>query len=333
MATDAVERRTREQSAELAEILQTGPFNVALQVAIGYSGLTLARLEYHLEQRGCRIGRSTLSYWQQGRRRPERADSLEALAVLEELLVLPEKSLSSLLGPKRPRGRWIGHRPGGLSWAEMWAMNDDIKRLVAIDSRRQNDRLRDISMSEQLTVGHDRRIHFHEIRPVTQAREDGADRNLLLYNTGDDVNVDLIELTDLENCRIGRQRSLVDANFAAFELLFDRSLKESDTHLYGYRLDFTGAFRESVDPVVRGTDRPTDAREAIRGFRHPTHTYVLQVQFTAPTLPVRVFHVRSARMNGEEEDIAELTLTSNNTTHIAVQNVRPGVHGIRWEWA
>ncbi|MGM1064564.1 SpoIIE family protein phosphatase [Saccharothrix sp. Mg75] len=47
----------------------------------------------------------TLSLWQSGRRRPERPGSLCALTELERVLELPGGSLSSPLGPPRPRSR------------------------------------------------------------------------------------------------------------------------------------------------------------------------------------------------------------------------------------
>lgn len=60
-----------------------------------------------------RVSPATLSYWQSGRSRPERRDSLIALRHLEGVLEVPQGSLAALLGPPRPRGRW-GYSASGL---------------------------------------------------------------------------------------------------------------------------------------------------------------------------------------------------------------------------
>jgi len=85
--------------------LRPEPFPRALRAAITASGLPLDRIRHRLELRGVSISVPTLSHWQSGRRRPERPESLRALAELEQLLSLPPLALRSLLGPPRPRGR------------------------------------------------------------------------------------------------------------------------------------------------------------------------------------------------------------------------------------
>ena len=65
---------------ELADLLVTGPFPEALRAAIQVKGLSLERLHHKLKTRGAPISITALSYWQSGRRRPERPESLRALA-------------------------------------------------------------------------------------------------------------------------------------------------------------------------------------------------------------------------------------------------------------
>ncbi|XVQ83159.1 hypothetical protein ACQP2K_30595 [Microbispora siamensis] len=97
---------------DLRAALRDGPFHVALRAAVEARGLTLEdRLRHRLEERGLRVGTTSLSYWQQGLRRPERAESLRAVRALEEILALPPRSLTDLLGPPMPRGRG-GDGPG-----------------------------------------------------------------------------------------------------------------------------------------------------------------------------------------------------------------------------
>lgn len=106
---------------QVMRVLRDGPFELALATAIDQSGLTLDRLCERLAERGVVVSRATLSYWREGRSRPERARSLDAVSGLEAVLGLPPSSLLMLLGPRRPRGRWIAHPPGTLSRSVLWA--------------------------------------------------------------------------------------------------------------------------------------------------------------------------------------------------------------------
>ena len=81
------------ESAELAHLLRTGPFHLALRCALTVRGLALTRVQHKLAQRGIKVGVTSLSYWQQGARRPQRPESLRAVRALEEVLDLPAHSL------------------------------------------------------------------------------------------------------------------------------------------------------------------------------------------------------------------------------------------------
>lgn len=332
MATGPADRTANDLPADLEEALRVGPFHIALRAAIKSSGLGLDVIERRLATRGLHIGRSTLSYWQQGRRRPERDASLAALSVIEELLSVPPDSLTGLLGPKKPRGRWVNHRIGVLGWADMWAANEDVLRLVNIDNRRNSDRVQDISLTENFQIGPDRRMQWLEIYTVTQARETGADRSLLVYNSDPDVDVSRITLSDMEDCRIGRHRAEVQSNLVAFELLFDRRLSVGETYVYSYRVNFGDAFL-TAEELSKQKLNPFDATQGVRAFRRTSNAYVMKARFDPDALPVRCFRVHSTRMSGTQQVVDDIGLSAQGSAHIAIQDVTPGVHGIRWEWA
>lgn len=88
---------------EVALLLKTGPFAVALRAAIRARGLGLERIRYRLRARGVSISLATLSHWQSGRCRPERRESLLALEHIERVLEIPPDSLVQLLDPPRRR--------------------------------------------------------------------------------------------------------------------------------------------------------------------------------------------------------------------------------------
>lgn len=59
-------------TAQLDSALRGGPFHVALRAAIAARGLPLQRVQHHLSRHGVKVGVTSLSYWQQGARRPQR---------------------------------------------------------------------------------------------------------------------------------------------------------------------------------------------------------------------------------------------------------------------
>lgn len=117
--------------AELAELLRTGPFEAALRAAIRARKLSLERLQCRLRARGTPVSITALSYWQSGRRQPERPDSLLALEQLESVLGLRNGALSALLGPPRPRGRNRRTARAAPPLTDLWAENTSAAELLA----------------------------------------------------------------------------------------------------------------------------------------------------------------------------------------------------------
>src|SRR5436309_1108793 len=128
--TEFAPARTATARSDLARLLAGGPFPEALRAAIKGSGLSLDRIQHRLRLRGVNISVATLSYWQSGRRRPERPESLDALRHLEAVLRVPPNALTALLGPPRPRGR--RRRTGRqLAMDALWTSNEGLPGLLA----------------------------------------------------------------------------------------------------------------------------------------------------------------------------------------------------------
>lgn len=313
---------------DLAQALENGPFDHALLLAVRMKGLKLAALERRLAQRGHIVARSTLSYWQQGQRQPERPESRAAVAALEEILGLPDGSLTRLIGAPKPRGRWIGYRPGGREWSEMWEDAAAVQQVLQTGSRRENSKLEDVSVYESFAIGADRAKRWNYTQALVRARESGADRNVLLYRANSDIDVARIELTAVDNCRQGRVRRLPEAHLVAFEIMLGRSLQEGQTHLFSYRINLPAP---TESPASTSTASSEDTITG-RVFRNPIHSYVLQGEFDPAMLPVRCFWVRRARQGSPEFRMQELTLTSQNHAHFSLESAAPAAHGLRWEW-
>lgn len=310
--------RSRTDARDDIEVLlRTGPFHGALRAAIEDSGLTLDRLRHRLAQRGIRVSLASLSHWQQGRSRPERADSLRAVREIENILGLPRHSLAALLGPPRPRGRWVGRARPHRHYDGMLEPAQALAQTVEPVLGPSDAKLRVFWQEDVVTVGVERAITRVRTRLVLRAVDDDADRHLAVYcaEADDDPN-DMAPIA-VENCRIGRVRRHPHAPVIATELLFDRRLRAGETHLLEYEF--------AIEPGGPSVDYR-------RAFRYPADTFVLAVRFTDPVLPVRCHRFAQHEPYAPPFPDGELMLASGRSVHLAARDVRPGVLGISWEW-
>jgi hypothetical protein len=299
----------------LDRALRHGPFDAALRAAIVASGLSLDRLRTKLAERGMPVGITTLSYWQRGLRRPERAESLRAVAMLEQILGLPDRSLIVLLGPPRPRG---GPNRGMPRFTELIKAPDALDALLADLDSPAAGRLQVVSQYDKVTVNAAGAIGCIDTTSVVSAPAGGVDRALVIYTVETGECAQRVTIVPGDSCRVGRTVACPVAQARVAEVLFDRRLGQNDTHMMSYRIQ---------------VNEDSRAHEHVTGFRLPATHYVLRVAFDPGMLPVRMrrFVARDAR--APEEDIAELTLDSHHSVHLVANDVRPGVVGIRWDWS
>ncbi|MEV7216616.1 hypothetical protein AB0O31_26425 [Kitasatospora cineracea] len=304
--------------SDLALALRTGPFHLALRAAIAARGLALHRLRERLAQRGVRVGVTSLSYWQQGLRRPERAESLRAVAVLEELLDLPEHSLTRLLGPRRSVPDPGPAGPAVRPYRDLISPAEAVDGLLAVLSGPPDTGLHTITHIERIRVGADRQLLRRDSQHVLRAHRDGIDRYLALYQGDPGCDIERVRVRAEENCRPGRIRRDPAANLLVAELLLDRRLRTGDTHLLGYGFDEA----PSAGP----------SHEYVRGFNAGAGQYVLQVTFSPAALPVRCdrFTLRTPGQSPLETE--ELTLDGHHCAHLVAADLPPCLLGLRWDW-
>lgn len=278
---------------ELADLLVTGPFADALRVAIQVRGLSLERLQHRLRVRGAPISVTALSYWQSGRRRPERPESLMALAHLEDVLGLQETALSRLLGPPRPRGR---SRRRELSARAPW----DGSGLV-------------------LTAQHDRvdvapcgGVRGVRSRQVMQATSSNVDRWILCQETGSSQPA----LTALRSCRVGRIARERTNGVLVAEMLFDEPISPGDTIAIEYELIYP---------------HPTVEHTHFRRFGERVHDYVLEIKFPADSPPASCEQFASGPAGTEMFGGARpAPVDTWGYAHAAALDFGPGLYGMRW---
>ncbi|MCP3797816.1 hypothetical protein NLX83_00945 [Allokutzneria sp. A3M-2-11 16] len=302
---------------ELLAALRTGPFSEALRVAIRRSGLALERVQSRLLTRGVRVSLATLSYWQRGRSRPERIESLKAVELLEEVLRLPPNSLLNLLGPRRPRGRWQAGSPRPLTFDRLWTDHWALERVLDEASDRLNEHVTGLTIKDQYWIGADRTERRVVTSQVLRAERDGIDRVVAIFR-GDDPDQQIPSVITVRYGELGRVWSDDESGFLVFEILFDRMLDRGETAVVEYEIDFPegGAIALSSD----------------RRARYPVREYLLQVHFDPTAVPRRVFEF--SRHNAQTPDHVrnELLIGRSGMVHSLHSDCVPGVHGITWEW-
>lgn len=277
------------------ELLAAGPFHEALRAAISASGLALDRIRYRLRLRDVSISVPTLSNWQSGRRRPERAESLRALAELEAVLELPPEALRSLLGPPRPRGR-AAHPKGPEAMLKAWG--SPVEHLLAGVDTSSDGRLTRLSQHDRIEVDAAGRLVEVASRHVLRASHDGADRWIVVWDAPG-------EIVAGQHCAVRTLNTDPETGMTVAELVFDAPLARGETIIMEYRI---------VD--VGRPDR------FVRRLHRTTRDYVLEARFDQAAVPARCARVESSSW--------DLAASPTGSVHLIEFNAS-GTIGLRWE--
>ncbi|MER5349706.1 hypothetical protein ABT093_05165 [Kitasatospora sp. NPDC002551] len=296
----------------------TGGFADTLHVAIEASGLSLDRIRAALAQRGVRVSVTTLSYWRRGRSQPERASSLRAVHLLEELLGLPHSTLSALLGPPRPRGRWAANASAShLRLEDVWPGERDISDVFAELDAPPAGELERLSVHDSYYVDADRRGNLLRMRQVVRATVAGVTRCLVVHKA-DEEATGCPEITGVRHGRLGRVRRRPEAGLIVGEVMLDRPLGLGDSTVFEYEVEIPSGGAETA--------------EYSRRFATPVREYVLQVHFDPATVPVHC--ERYDRDPGADVDRRreQLWIGASASAHVLAPDQQPGHIGVRWEW-
>ncbi|MGW9210255.1 hypothetical protein ACWGR4_25105 [Embleya sp. NPDC055664] len=298
--------------AELARALRAGPFHLALRAALAARGLALHRVQHRLAQRGVHVGVTSLSYWQQGARRPQRAESLRAVRALEEVLELPPRALTRLLEPA------TGERTASRPYRAVVEESGSLGRLLTDLESPADGGLHTVCQLERVRVGPARELQGRASQHVVRAHRDGVDRYLAIHVGDPGCAPERVRVRANENCRVGRVRWSGDSAVLVAELLFDARLRAGDTYVFGYGFE-------------DGTGGPS--KEYVRGFTFPCGQYVLQVRFDPAALPVHCRRFTQSTATAPRAGRRDLTLNGRHCiVHLAEQDVGPGLLGIGWDW-
>lgn len=293
-------------------------FPVALRAAIRASGLSLDRIQYRLRARGLTISVTALSYWQSGRRRPERPESMSALKHLEEVLGVESGSLTALLGPPRPRGR-AQRTPAAIPIEALWDNKASLGPLLQRMDLASDTSLTRISQHDRLEIAADRGEHSVRVRQVLRAEHDGADRWISVYDVAKPGNP-LPRIVPVQSCALGRVAKDPGAGLIVTELLFDRPLSRGETVIMEYEVSHDGP------PFPRSDD------SFCRKFRLPVRDYVVEVRFDPADPPAYCHQVTTPADDTETSTRREMVIDGAGRTHAVVLGFGPGTFGVEWSW-
>jgi transcriptional regulator with XRE-family HTH domain len=297
--------------------LAADAFPTALRTAIQASGLSLDRIQYRLRARGVSVSVTALSYWQSGRRRPERAESLAALGHLESVLGVAPGSLIALLGPPRPRGR-VQRESSRLPIEALWHEREPVSKLLKRIDFATETALTKLSQHDRMDIAADRGEKQISVRQVLRAERDGVDRTVMIYDL-ERKGRPFPEIVSAQSCQIGRVARDEAAGLIAAEILLDAPLARGETAIIEYALNHPGP------PYSRGDD------SYCRKFTTPVREFVLEMRFDPKALPA---YCELYTVDPEEQTTTrrKVEVTPNGQAHAVALDFGPGTFCVRWDW-
>ncbi|GAB3634275.1 hypothetical protein GCM10027421_36290 [Microbacterium shaanxiense] len=241
-------------------------FAEALRLAMTDRGVTLSQLRDRLMDHGNPVSVSALGYWRAGKRTPEGAKSLAAVAGMEEILHLGSGALSALLPPSARVGA-----PSPIRIPEViGSVTDSIDEIGQLLLSQSLDNVRPVSVqivadvdARGVVVRQRQRIRIQAVRtPMTEFA-----RVEMTYVPSAVAPV----FSARYGCRVARTISRASAD--AFGCLFalDRAVPVGRSTILEFQMDYPEGYPEE--------------RECGYASGRRTHEVVLWVQFAEGATP------------------------------------------------
>jgi hypothetical protein len=301
---------------QLAAALESGSFAHGLRTAIRLRGLTLEQVQHELADRGVVVSSVTLSYWSRGRSQPERAESIKAVKLLEGILDTPTGSLTALLAPPRPRGPRRTHVAVSIDRQRLWDEAHRLDRVLAQLGFLDEERLCLLSVHDRFQLDEHRRPVRLTITEVLRAQRDRVDRALVIFQGRELGRTP--KLTVVRGGWPGRVRTDEGAGFLVAEVMLDRVIDSGETAVIECALNYGG----QAEPMT----------DYDRRLPYATRSYLLEIEFHQTAMPVRCHATTRRTIENARRDVHELSLGGAPHAHLALFDVSPGIHGLRWEW-
>lgn len=283
-------------------------FGEALRVAVANRGLSLGRVQAHLGAAGHPVALSTLSQWQHGRRVPASPRSFAVVEELERVLRVPAGTLRALLDDAST---------GRAACAPVVSYDEAFGRLVEQLDPSRRRALTPLGAHDRLQIDA-KGAMVRRRTTMTMRVVAGTDRYVVAHGVETGGDVDLVTVSALGGCRLGRVLRDREAEVVAVEVHFDRWLAAGDTVVYDVQID-------DANSVLSEGYYRWSAKE--------TALLVTEVSFDRAQLPTRVDAFHRAHADGPDLRSHELALEHGDRVHLAQPGAAVGVHGIRWDWA
>ncbi len=293
----------------MIETAASSRFPQALREAIEGSGLTLETLQRRLSERGLVVGRSTLSYWQNGHRLPTGVRSLAVIDQLEQILKVPDGHLRGALSLPAP--------PGGSTYSIL-SVGERLHHLFAEMGCRD-----DFEYTE--SIGH---VNLGRLGPLGELQEmdtilslramSDIDRYPLLHAGERGGDPHLLRLQMKGGGRIGRLRHDLEANVIVAEVIYDRQVRRGETHLLHYSV-------HDANPL------PADCYFIL--LNNSRAFIALQMTFHPDRLPVQIEEFEKFTDTGPGVFVRNRTLGLDHKVSLVRERARRGVVGLRWTFA
>ncbi|PPK70466.1 hypothetical protein V5P93_000653 [Actinokineospora auranticolor] len=291
-------------------------FPTALTGAIEDRGMSLDQLQRKLAAHGVRVSLSTLSYWRRGRTRPERPESLRAVEVIEEVLALPRGCLTGLLGPRKPRGRWVSRGGVVRPHETLWDDTSGLPSVLAELGEPGAGELTYLSVHDRHFVDVGGRDVRTVVRVLVRSEVDSLGSMVVLHRA-DPGDHALPVLLAPVGCALGRVRSVPSSRFTAAEVLFDRRLSAGQTAVFEYEVRWFGDAR---------ADRYS------RACRRGVRDYLVEVNFHPALLPTSSYAFTQDAADEPEVRLANLEVGTFGGIHAVITDTESPIVGVRWTW-
>ncbi|MFE6743005.1 RAD23 family protein [Streptomyces tubercidicus] len=291
-------------------------FATAFRQALRQRGLSLGRVRDRLEVHGVTLSLATLSYWQRGRSQPERAQSLRAVDALETILVLPEGTLRSLVGPHRPRGRAVSGPQDLTASQRVFGENSVVERALGEEFAHFNEDLSSLAIHETVRLDENRCIRQTAVNQVLRATCEGASRMTVVHSI-DDHAPESIDVS-VRCGKLGAVRFLPELRSIVAEILFGRELAKNETMVVDYA-------------VTLGPSRQISTHHE-RSTRVNLREFLLHVYFHPAALPVSCHPYYLERIGAERRYTHRIPLDVSHSAHMLPTKCPAGIYGMSWEW-
>ena len=280
-------------------------FAEALRAAIAARGTSLAWLRDRLVDLGSPVSLTTLSYWRTGRRQPEGAGSLAAVAAIEELLHVPPGHLIATVPPSR--------RTGPVPTPKIPIDDAEIHRaveesLAAVEAPPLST-LRDLSSHVVADVDARGRLRRSHTRMVVQATS-GELTRLAWVEVSPSPTLSAPRLTGVTGARMTLTSEHPNRMVRSYGLVLERAVEPPNTAV----VEWTTEFDE---------DYPAETELGLFASR-PVWETVIWVRFHPERLPAW------CEEQADTEEPRSLEIGPGRTAHAFRKGHGPGVLILRW---